>query len=133
MSRLPMLFSILALAAAPSVSAAADREVTVKFKPGATSADYRDKTQGYDMVSYFLDARAGQTLAITFEAGLGSCDFVVQRPEGQGNLSDSHVDPDVYTVTLQDTGLHRVNVFLMRATARRGLTCKYTIGFVVRD
>ena len=133
MSRLPLLFTILTLAAAPSPSDAVDREVTVRFKPGTSSASYSGTTQGYDMVSYTLDARAGQTLAIRFKGSLGSCIFSVQRPEGQGNLSDSSAnpDPDLFTATLQDTGRYRVNVGLMRVTARRGLSCDYTIDFEI--
>lgn len=133
MSRLPLLLSILALAATPSVTLAADREVTVSFAPGTSSAGYRDSATGYDMVSYSLDARAGQTLSIRFEASLGSCEFAVQSPDGQGNLTDSLADPNAFTATLGQTGTYRVNVFLMRATARRGLTCRYAIDFEIRD
>ena len=78
-----ILLAILLSLGAAVPAGAADRERTVKFKPGTTSASYKDKTQGYDMVSYDLDARAGQTLAIRFKASLGSCDFAVQRPDGQ--------------------------------------------------
>ena len=133
MSRLPMLFSILALAAAPAATEAADREVVVRFEAGTTSAAYKDSTRGYDMVSYILDARAGQTLTIDFAASLGSCEFAVQRPDGQGNISDSLANPSAFTAALEDTGRYRVNVFLMRATARRGLTCFYSIRFEIRD
>lgn len=123
---------LLSLTAVP-IAGAADREKTVRFKPGTTSASDSDETQGYDLVSYFLDARAGQNLAIRFKANMGSCIFVVRRPDGEDTVSDSYARPDKYTARLPDSGRYEVKVFMMRVTARQGLICRYAINFEIKD
>lgn len=132
MPRLPMLFSVLALAAAPAVGAAADREIAVRFKPGTTSAAYRDTIKGYDAVSYYLEARAGQRLFVDFGKNENGCYFNILSPaEGRTLVNGSAIDPA--GLLLEETGEYRVVVYLMRATARRGARCTFSINFLISD
>lgn len=128
-----ILLGIVFTFAAATAGGAAYKEMTVKFKTGTTSASYKGETQGEDLVSYFLDARAGQNLAIKFKANMDSCEFVVQRPDGVGTVFDSYAKPGEYTARLGNTGRHEVKVYQTRATAHSGLICRYAIGFEITD
>lgn len=126
-----MLAILLSLTTVAPV-AAVEREKTVRFKPGTTSAGYSDETRGPDLVSYFLDARAGQNLAIAFRANLESCVFVVRQPDGKDTVSDSYARAEKYTATLPDTGRYEVKVYQTRVTSYRDLICRYAINFEIK-
>jgi len=126
---LPLAFGLAAL----SMSAfAADRDVNVHFKPGASSAEYKDTIKGYDSVNYHLEAAAGQRLLVDFGKDRNSCYFNILSPaDGETLVNGSVIEPD--GLVLPESGKYRVVVYLMRASARRGASCSYSIDFKITD
>lgn len=118
----------------PVASAQADsRDETVRFRPGATSERYSDAIDGYDAVNYYLDARAGQHMSVAFEKTASTCYFNILTPSGDETLYDGSAGSDVYSGMLQESGKYRVVVYLMRASARRGANCRFSIDFAIWD
>ena len=132
MLRKTLLPFALVMAAFAAAAGAADRDVTVRFKPGASSAAYKDTIKGYDSVNYYLDAAAGQRLAVDFGKNKNSCYFNILSPaDGETLVNGSAIEPD--GLVLPESGKYRVVVYLMRATARRGAVCDYSIDFRITD
>lgn len=132
MLRQTLLPFALSVAAFATTAAAADRDVTVRFKPGASSAAYKDTIKGYDSVNYYLEAAAGQRLLVDFGKNKNSCYYNVISPDDTKALvNGSALEPD--GLVLPESGKYRVVVYLMRATARRGAICDYSIEFSVTD
>ena len=124
-------FALLATVFA-TTAAAADRDVAVRFKPGTSSAAYKDTIKGYDSVNYYLEAAAGQRLKVDFGKDKNSCYFNILSPaDGETLVNGSAIAPD--GLVLPESGKYRVVVYLMRATARRGAVCNYSIDFGITD
>lgn len=133
MQRFVILLATL-VALTPIASAqAGSRDETVRFRPGATSGSYRDTINGYDVINYYLDARAGQSMSVAFSKSRNTCYFNILTPSGGETLHDGSAGPDVYSGMLQEDGKYRVVVYLMRASARRGASCTYSIDFAIWD
>jgi hypothetical protein len=130
-----LAISLATLIAFTSVAGAqADsRDETVRFTPGATSERYRDTISGYDVVNYYLKARAGQSMSVAFSKSKSTCYFNILAPAKGETLYDGSAGPDVYSGTLQESGNYRVVVYLMRVSARRGASCTYSIDFAIWD
>lgn len=125
----PLTFAIAAFA---GTAAAGDRDVTVRFKPGTASATYADTIKGYDSVNYYLEAAAGQRLKVDFDSNRNSCYYNILSPaEGKTLVNASSLEPD--GLVLPESGKYRVVVYLMRATARRGAVCDFSIAFGITD
>ena len=132
MLRQTLLPFALIVAASSTTADAAERDVAVRFKPGTSSAAYRDTIKGYDSVNYYLEAAAGQRLTVDFSKDKNSCYFNILSPaDGETLVNGSIVEPD--GLVLPESGKYRVVVYLMRATARRGAVCNYSIGFGITD
>lgn len=122
----------LLLATFATTAGASDRDVTVRFKPGTSSANYKATIKGYDSVNYYLEAAAGQRLTIDFGKNKNSCYFNILSPgDGETLVNGSAIEPD--GLVLPESGKYRVVVYLMRATARRGAVCDYSIDFGIAD
>ena len=128
---LPLAISV---ALSPASGAVADtRDKTVKFEAGANAAHYRDTIHGYDAVNYYLDARAGQSMSIDFEKSRNSCYFNVLSPVEGETIHMGSAGEDAFDGILKESGKYRVVVYLMRASARRGASCKFSIGFEITN
>jgi hypothetical protein len=124
-----LLLAAALVVSTTSAAFAADRDETVRFSPRTSSARYLDSLKGYDVVNYYLDARAGQTMEVYFEKSKSTCYFNVLAPSGGKTVYDGTLGDDRYKGVLEESGKYRVVVYLMRVDARRGATCKYEIGF----
>lgn len=113
--------------------AAADeiRRETVRFAPGKSSATLSSRFKGYDSVEYTLSAEAGQRLTVVFKSRGGAAYFNVLAPGNPEALFNSSTadTPDRFEGTLPVSGDYVVQVYQMRASARRGETVNYTITF----
>ncbi len=125
----------LALAAvlvAGSASAATAQEVRaerverVQFARGASSATVRGRVEGYRMVDYLVNARAGQRMTVRLETKGRFTYFVVRAPGSEDNLYDS-TSGDTARLTLPASGDYRIRVFQMRNAARRGERSTYSL------
>jgi hypothetical protein len=133
MNLITKLTTLLACAAVFTGAAqAADKTVKVRFKAGASSATISGSIKGYDGVNYVLDARAGQTVSVLFNTRHSSCYFNFFEPGGgQNAVHIGSVDGNEYADNLSRSGRIRTQVYMMRAAARRGEVCRYSITFEI--
>jgi len=126
------LFTALAavglLLAWPSI---AQQETVVAFAKGASSATLKGSIKGDQDHSYLVEARAGQTMTVKLAATKGSAEMNVYAPGNDTAISLGADDPYNVTVVLPASGRYKVQVYQMRASARRGETANYTLTVAV--
>jgi hypothetical protein len=108
-------------------SASAQQTVPVTFAKGKSSATLTGSITGDQDRTYTVDARAGQTMTVTLKSTKGSTEMNVFAPGNETAISLGATDPYKFTTVLPATGRYRVQVFQMRASARRGETANYTL------
>ena len=121
------LTAIAAAGLALAVPAAAQQVVPVTFAKGKSAATLTGSIKGDQDRSYTIDARAGQTLTVTLKATKGSVEMNVYAPGNDTAISLGSTDPYKFTTVLPTTGRYKVQVYQMRASARRGETASYTL------
>lgn len=119
------VFAACALLVAQSASA--QQTVPVTFAKGKSSATLTGSITGDQDRTYTVDARAGQTMTVTLKSTKGSTEMNVFAPGNETAISLGATDPYKFTTVLPATGRYRVQVFQMRASARRGETANYTL------
>ncbi len=87
--------------------------------------------RGNNSVEYRLGARAGQTMTVTFRARNPSANFNVNAPGSDTALFVGSVSGSDFTGTLPADGIYVVQVYLVRAAARRNESADYTIDFSI--
>jgi hypothetical protein len=114
-----------------ALPAGAQQSTNVAFAKGASSATLKGSIKGDQDHSYFVDARAGQTMTVTLAWTKGSAEMNVWAPGKEPGkdtaLSLGAEDPYNVTVVLPTTGRYKVQVYQMRASRRRGETANYTL------
>lgn len=115
---------------------AADKVTTVpvSFAKGANSAQVNGNLKGYDTVQYTLSAMSGQHMTVQI-TGSNNANFNVFSPGDQPGQSSALGSGGVgsdWTGALPASGKYTVQVFQMRASARRGEAVPYTIGFSIK-
>ncbi|HPU14717.1 MAG TPA: hypothetical protein PK808_01430 [Polymorphobacter sp.] len=125
------LTAFAAAGLALAVPAAAQQVVPVTFAKGKSAATLTGSIKGDQDRSYTIDARAGQTLTVTLKATKGSAEMNVWAPGNDTALSVGAADPYKFTGVLPTTGRYKVQVYQMRASARRGETTSYTLTVAV--
>jgi hypothetical protein len=114
-----------------SQPAGAQQQTVVAFAKGTSSATLKGSIKGDQDHSYLVDARAGQTMTVTLTATKGSAEMNVWAPGNDTAISLGAVDPYNVTVVLPTSGRYKVQVYQMRAMARRGETASYTLNIAV--
>ncbi|MXN17743.1 SH3 domain-containing protein [Pseudooceanicola sp. GBMRC 2024] len=127
------LFLCLAVALSGPLAAQEGRSVETRFATGMMSASYSDAITGYESVNYFLQARAGQIMAVAFSASNLSAYFNVWGPGADTALFAGAAAGDRFTGVLPESGRYRIQVYLMRNAARRGETARYRLDLRVSD
>ncbi len=134
MPKFSLALYITMLAAISATDAcAADRDVKVKFKPGTTTATFASTIKGYDVVNYYLDAKAGQTVQVHFTKSRNTCYNNIIAPSGKELIPVDSTTSRDYSASMTENGRYRAVVYMMRVSARRGLSCKYSITFEIKD
>ncbi|MBL8790702.1 MAG: SH3 domain-containing protein [Rhizobiales bacterium] len=129
MKRLCFLFvSFLLLAVMPA--AAEDMARNLRFSPGSSGAVVSGRIQGYDTATYFIDVRGGQRLIVALGASNPQNYFNIVAPMGN-QIFDSAMGDDNFSSTVRQTGTYRIQVYLMRAAARRGEESRYKLSVTV--
>jgi hypothetical protein len=122
------LFTAIAAAALlMALPASAQQTTNVAFAKGASSATLKGSIKGDQDHSYLIDARAGQTMKVKLTSTKGSAEMNVFAPGNDTAISLGAVDPYNVTAVLPTTGRYKVQVYQMRASARRGETANYTL------
>ncbi|MGE0284305.1 MAG: hypothetical protein AB7P20_27315 [Rhizobiaceae bacterium] len=120
------LVGVLAL---PAI--AAKTTLVVKFKPGESSATVAGSIQGYDMTTYLLGAKAGQTVSVRFEPDNTSCAFNLTAPGASEAMFNGSINGTEFTGELPVDGSYSAMAYLMRNAARRGETCNFKLTFAI--
>lgn len=120
-----------------AVSASGADQVTtvpVHFAHHASSAKLKGHFTGYDSVHYTLDANAGQTVSVTLD-GSSPASFNVFKPGDEPGAAEAIGAGGVGTPwqgTLPASGEYIVQVYQMRAQARRGEKVDFSIELAAR-
>lgn len=114
----------LALLALP---AAAQQVVPVSFAKGKSATTVSGSLKGDQDRTYTVDARAGQTMTVTLKSTKGSAEMNIFAPGKDEAISLGALDPYKVTTVLPVSGRYRVQVFQMRAAARRGEVASYNL------
>ncbi len=130
-----MIYSLV-LVLTSSACWAADKvtTVTVSFAKGANSAQVNGTFKGYDTVQYTLAAKSGQRMTVLI-TGSSNANFNVFAPGDQPGQSSALGSGSVgsdWTGTLPASGKYTVQLFQMRASARRGEAVPYKISFSIK-
>ena len=130
--RFTAAFAVAAVMTASASALAADKTVTVSFEAGKSSKEITAIITGDAGVNYMLSVKQGQVMQVLFSTSKGSCYFNVFEP---GNPDAAvHIGSSAgneFGANPTKAGAYRVQVYQMRATARRDETCTYTITFEV--
>ncbi|MFT4173511.1 MAG: hypothetical protein QM639_13180 [Rhodocyclaceae bacterium] len=110
------------LAAMPCLahSAGGVRSVRVPVGGQARSAMIASHIKGYETVDYLVRVKAGQHLAVRFDADSHSAYFNVLPPQADSASFTGAIDGDRYSGIMPTDGDCTVRVYLMRNAARRG-------------
>ncbi|MDN6859188.1 hypothetical protein QO207_21565 [Pseudomonas sp. CAN2814] len=124
-----LLFCLLS--ASPALALAADNVTTVPvhFTKGASSTVMKGSFKGYDTVLYTLSAKAGQHMKVGV-SGSSNANFNVFAPgdkPGEATALGSGAVGQDWSGALPSSGTYSVQVYQMRATARRGTKVDYSI------
>lgn len=125
-------FRITLLASMLAVTAQAADKVTVvpvQFAKGAQSATVKGTFKGYDSINYTLVAKAGQTMSVTI-SGSSNANFNVYAPgavPGQAEALGAGYVGEKWQGTLPASGKYLIQVYQMRASARRDETVPHTL------
>lgn len=127
-----MIYGI-ALSFVSSLCWAADKasSVPVSFVKGANNAQLNGTIKGYDTVEYTLAAKSGQRMTVQI-TGNSNANFNVFAPGDQPGQSSALGGGGIgsdWTGALPASGKYKVQVFQMRASARRGEAVPYKISF----
>ena len=126
------IFSACAAAGLVFAQAAiAQQQVPVSFAKGRSATTLVGMLKGDQDRSYLVSARAGQRLVVTLKAIRGSAEMNVYAPGNDTAISLGSANPQRFTTILPTTGRYRVQVYQMRALARRGATASYTLSIAV--
>lgn len=127
-----LLAATLALTLGATSASAADQNVNVTFDRGKQSKTLQSSITGEAGVNYLLGVRQGQAMQVMFTPKKGSCYFNVWEP-GKTDMA-VHIGSaagNEFAVNPTTAGTYRVQVYQMRATARRNETCNFSISFEV--
>jgi hypothetical protein len=104
------------------------RQEQVHFREGESSTTFTEKIKGYQGVDYRLDAKAGQSLAVTFTPSNLSAYFNVLPPGSHdvamfvGSSAGNRLER-----VLATDGVYTIRVYLMRNAARRNESSAYSL------
>ncbi|MFQ2772381.1 g-type lysozyme inhibitor [Aeromonas caviae] len=127
--------ALLAMMMAASVQAA-DKVTTVPvhFAKGAHSAKVDGTFSGYDTINYTLGAKEGQTMTVAI-TGSSNGNFNVFAPgaiPGQAEAMGSGYVGEQWQATLPSSGKYLIQVYQMRASARRGEQVPHTLSVSIQ-
>jgi hypothetical protein len=108
--------------------------VPVQFAKGAHSAAVKGTFKGYDSINYTLVAKAGQTMIVSI-SGSSNANFNVFAPgavPGQAEAMGTGYVDEKWQGALPASGKYTIQVYQMRASARRGEAVPHTLSVSIR-
>jgi hypothetical protein len=137
MNRLTAIAVLLVLVATLPATALAAGEAgesqgkAVQFSKGKSSAQLRGSIKGDRDATYTVNARAGQTLAVSLTSTNASLYFNISAPGSQESMFIGSSQGAKASVILPVDGSYVVQVYLMRNAARRNESASYTLEVAV--
>lgn len=117
------------LAAQPVI---AQQQTNVVFARGQSSATLSGRIRGSAEQRYVVNARAGQTLTVTFKPTNAAAYFNILPPGGNGEaMFVGSSGGNRFSGPVTVSGSHVVQVYLMRNAARRNEVAAYSISIGV--
>ncbi|CAN7211612.1 hypothetical protein LJR219_000654 [Phenylobacterium sp. LjRoot219] len=112
----------------PGKGAPAPAAVDLRFPPGASSVTVTGTVRGHDARAYRLTLRRGQTLNARLTSRSRFLYLTITRPDG-GVLFDgaSSAAGNAFRGVTPASGPYRLQVYLVRAAARRGGVADYSL------
>ena len=110
---------------------AAERNVTVRFAKGATSANLNGALRGWDGMNYRVATVAGQTMQVLFAPSNRSCYFNVFEPGVAEAVHIGSTKGNEFGRNPTTAGSYRIQIYLMRNAARRNETCRYRLSIEI--
>ena len=115
-----------------TTSALADgRTIKVRFGSGSDGARYSGQIVGYDDDNYILDLRGGQTLNVNLRSGNRQAYFNIASQNGEDALHNGSVSGNSFRGIVPATGRYVIQVYMMRAAARRNEVANYRLSIRV--
>ncbi len=127
MKHLGLLFLFWVTVAAPVLAADAAREERVHFKAGAEGTTVKGRLKGREDINYVLGVKAGQRMTVTLYTDNPQNYFNILPPMGGEALFVGSSDGNRFEGALPASGDYRIQVYLMRAAARRDETASYRL------
>jgi hypothetical protein len=121
---------VFGVVAAAPVSAQADT-TTVRFRSGGDSASYQGRIRGDETARFILDARGGQVMQVSLRADNPQAYFNVTPPGGREALFVGSSEGNRFSGRLPVTGRYVIEVYLMRAAARRNEVSGFSIDIAI--
>lgn len=133
MTKKLILLAALAAVAAPSIAQAPDPAQRVQFARGASSKTIPGSIKGDSGINYVLGVKAGQTMTVSLKPAGGTIPyFNIWAPGATEALYNSSTGKNSYSFQIPSSGDYRVQVYQMRASARRNETAKFNLTIGVR-
>jgi hypothetical protein len=122
------LVSFAAAVLVTSAPTAAQQKIPVQFAKGTSAATMKGTIKGDQFRDYMINARAGQTLAVTLANPDGQAFFNVMPPGSAGEaVFNGSTSGNSFRGPVPGNGTTTIRVYQMRATARRGEVANYTL------
>lgn len=132
---MPLRTAMFAILLAMSAQAADKVTVVpVQFAKGTQSATVKGTFKGYDSINYTLVAKAGQTMTVNI-SGSSNANFNVYAPgavPGQAEAMGTGYVGEKWQGSLPASGKYTIQVYQMRASARRGEAVPHTLTVSIR-
>lgn len=107
--------------------ASAQQKTNVTFAKGASSATLTGSIKGDQDDGYTVDARAGQSLTVVLKPTKGSPYMNITAPGADSAMFIGSTSSNSFSGPLKVSGPHVIQVYQMRATARRNEIANYTL------
>jgi hypothetical protein len=125
--RRQLLLALVAMSAAGAASSQdAERRVPVSFAEG-TARSFEDSISDFQVVTYVVPLRKGQTLAVLLASNNASNCFDIHVPDVAKPVYVGSESGSSHQFQALVAGEHLVKVFLLRLAARDGQTAHYTL------
>ena len=123
-----LLAGAIALASCVSSAWAGIETRPLQFKKGASAATIKGTLKGDQTIDYSMQAKAGQTMSVSFKTSNASAYFNVLPPGSTGAaIFIGSTSGNEWTGTLPADGEYRIRTYLMRSAARRNESTRFTL------
>lgn len=99
----------------------------LSFEQGRSSIAVRAAIRGYESMSYLVNVRAGQRIAVTMETSNPSSAFNILRPRSADAVFNGSISGIFSDIIVPQGGDYVVQVYLMRNAARRNERARFTL------